>query len=285
MQSDLAALLRQPTSLDVDWVLPGDYAERAWIVADDSRLCYTVSPARRQHFRLDLARVLAVPPGRLTLCPARPPIHNQAYRGQLVRHLYVATGIPAPLPRAERAPICLLDLRPILLSFSWYFAPAGVLQVAPLLERFAPRAPEGFALGFSRDDGPIERLHRPLAVEDGDVIGIHLFVPPPEDISSTDSDDDMRPPTDALPQPAGDLTDGASSQSPGLPPAAPAGASAPRLLWPKALVHGHLPGLCFPGGNSALLFRCPVCQLCGLWGPPVPPCFQSSSQSGFQHYS
>ena len=192
-QSDLPALLRQPDGWDSDWVLPGDYEERAWIISDDRQLCHTVPPDRRQHFRNDLSQILSVPARCLALCPARAPLRDHSYRGRLIRHLYAATHLSASTRRDDREPICLLDLRPILLSFAWYFAPAGVLRPEPLIARFAPRAPEGYVLGFTRLDGPIVRLQAPIQVVDGDVVALHFFIPPPADISSSDDDDDAGP--------------------------------------------------------------------------------------------
>eukprot|EP00439_Symbiodinium_sp_Y106_P028276 s5241_g3.t1 len=58
-RSDLAAMLRTADGWDPDWLIPGDYAERAWVIADDRHLCFTVAPTRRRHFKQDLAEVLA----------------------------------------------------------------------------------------------------------------------------------------------------------------------------------------------------------------------------------
>ena len=108
----------------------------------------TVAPDRRRHFRHDIAQVLSVPPGRLLLRPAYHPLLDHASHGRIVRHLYVATQVPAPVrSRDTRPPICLLDLGPLLLGFTWYSAPQGVLQHEPLLDRFSPRCPDGYVLG------------------------------------------------------------------------------------------------------------------------------------------
>ena len=192
-QSDLPALLRQPDGWDGDWILPGDYEERAWVVAADRQLCYSVPPTRRQHLRNDLAQVLAIPARRLALSPAREPLGDHAYRGRLIRHLYAAACLSEAVRRRDREPICLLDLRPIMLSFAWYYAPAGTLQHGPLLARFEPRAPEGYVLGFTRRDSPIARLQAPLLVSDGEVVALHFFIPPPADISSTEDEGDVGP--------------------------------------------------------------------------------------------
>ena len=186
-RSDLAAMLRTADGWDPDWLIPGDYAERAWVIADDRHLCFTVAPTRRRHFRQDLAEVLAVSARQLLLRPAQDPLTDHAFRGQLVRHLYVATGLTT-VPSVARCPICFLDLRPILLGFSWYYVPAGILTHQRVHDRFSPRIPEGYALGFSKAGSPICPFDRPLQVSDGDVVAIHFFIPPPADLSSSDSD-------------------------------------------------------------------------------------------------
>ena len=111
------------------------------IIADDRSLCFTVAPTRRRHFRQDIAQILAVIPGRLTLRPARIPLTDHAYRGHLVRHLYVATLLP---PGGNRSSVCLLDLRPLLLGFTWYSAKDGLLPIQRIKDRFLARVPNSY---------------------------------------------------------------------------------------------------------------------------------------------
>ena len=259
-RSDLAAMLRTADGWDPDWLIPGDYAERAWVIADDRHLCFTVAPTRRRHFRQDLAEVLAVPARQLLLRPAQEPLTDHAFRGQLVRHLYVATGLPT-VPSVARCPICFLDLRPILLGFSWYYVPEGILTRLRVHDRFSPRIPEGYALGFSKAGSPIGPFDRPLQVSDGDVVAIHFYIPPPADLSSSDSDQ-------GGPGPGGRASEGDSSGPPSVSTPGPTEASTTTIVSRHS--DGHDAGTGGSRRHDGLRASCgPVRTACAaMWNCP-----------------
>ena len=95
----------------------------------------------------------------------------------------------------------------------------------------------------------------------------------------------MRPPADALPQPAGDFTDVASSQSPGQPHATSAGASAPPAWGPGSCGQRHsCTDICLGRASPGAILPCcsdAPCAHFAACGPLCRPAFSRVVNQAF----
>ena len=166
-------------SPDTRWrpeaMFPGDYRDHAWVLSDSGAFKFLVRRGRRHLLRHDLAARLATDVDALSLSVATPGILDHMHKGFYTKALMVATVVPAGHRRIAPAPTVFLDLRALLLGFTWRYAPLGVLAHRPLLGQFISRCPPSHVLGFSlRHEAP-SPLVRDLRVEHGDVVQIELL--------------------------------------------------------------------------------------------------------------
>ncbi|CAE7260050.1 unnamed protein product [Symbiodinium sp. CCMP2592] len=155
---------------------PADFRDHSWILADSAHFAFLVRRGRRHVLRQDLALVLRCPPTRLLLRPAVPSISNHMHAGSVSKAVLVAHILEEDLTfHSPRAPLIIIDQRPILLGFSWVWVPSGRLDPASLLPRYVTRCPVGHTVGCTRDDGHTEPFFSPFDVRDGEVIEIEYL--------------------------------------------------------------------------------------------------------------
>ena len=161
--------------------VPGDFSNSGWIVAHATD--YTGPPEFRHHFvserghllRQDLAELLGVQWNHLVLRPAVPNVSDHMHLGTVSRGVLAAIcTTDGTHYRAPRHPICFLDARPILLSFSCCWAPQSELNPGPLIQRFAPRCPAGHKLVAARANGKTWDMLHVAHVDDGEIIELRF---------------------------------------------------------------------------------------------------------------
>ena len=115
---------------------------------------------------------------RLILRPAVPYPVDHEYRGEPVTAVVVAKSTEAG--RRHDAPrsliLCCLDLRPILLDFSWVYVEDGRLSYELLLARFLPRCPRGYVIGCSTGDQVPAARPSGIPIVDGQVVVVVVVV-------------------------------------------------------------------------------------------------------------
>ena len=187
----LPDMLSSTEGWDTAWLPPGEWENNAWVLARLENFTFRIAPFRSLQVRADLALGVGTPESNLIVCPARPQVDNLAFRGRMSRNILVAiAGEHGRHYSQPRLTICILDLRAILQGFSWYALPDGILHHDRVASRFGPRCPEGYSLGRLMPDGSIRLLQEPISVHDGEVVCLTFFIPPPENLSSSEYSSD-----------------------------------------------------------------------------------------------
>ena len=187
----LPDMLSSTEGWDTAWLPPGEGENNAWVLARLENFTFRIAPFRSLQVRADLALRVGTPESNLIVCPTRPQVDNLAFRGRMSRNILVAiAGEHGRHYSQPRLTICILDLRAILQGFSWYALPDGILHHDRVASRFGPRCPEGYSLGRLMPDGSIRLLQEPISVHDGEVVCLTFFIPPPENLSSSEYSSD-----------------------------------------------------------------------------------------------
>ncbi|CAE7364014.1 unnamed protein product [Symbiodinium sp. CCMP2592] len=151
-------------------VPPPPQHDLIWVIADQMHFSYIVQPGRRHFLRQDLSVVLGCRGDSLVLRPAIGAT-DYSHRGVTARAVLVAhVPIDESPRRTPRPPYALLDLRPLLLGFSWAEAPNGDVDHLALRQRFAARCPLGFVLACTDIAGDTSPLTHDIRVQDSDTL-------------------------------------------------------------------------------------------------------------------
>ncbi|CAE7309490.1 unnamed protein product [Symbiodinium sp. CCMP2592] len=159
--------------------IPGDSSRGLWVMTDTEPFHYAIQPDRAQHVRQDIADHIACPVANLRLCPTT---------ARTRRHLH---------------PICILDLRPLLLGLTWQFTADGYLDQEALMRRLAMHRPLGFELVLESGGRVIDPEVINWAVHDGELLTVrarpeqHWLHNDSEDREGPQSPDDHLPPEDS----------------------------------------------------------------------------------------
>ncbi|CAE7236785.1 unnamed protein product [Symbiodinium sp. CCMP2592] len=221
--ADFSDMIRDPAVWQPPPAFPGNHRNNTWIMSDAGSFIHVMRRGRGHLLRQDLAQLLQCVPAQLILVPAQMPVFDHMQTGALLRGLLVATlAAPGNTYHTPRAPIVVLDRRPILLGYAWISAPNGLMQPGPLQARHQARCPIGHVLGYTHNGSRPRPLQFPVRVQDGDIITIEyltrtqaLEAPPP-----------TPPPSSPPDSPDGETRSHNLSSAPGAPPQARAGGAA-----------------------------------------------------------
>ncbi|CAE7817460.1 unnamed protein product [Symbiodinium sp. CCMP2592] len=160
---------------NVEWAPGLEYRRSFWVLTAYRPFLLHVEADRRDFFRADIAQRLAVPPGRLLLCPTEPNIVNFAHIGLPAQGVLAAVVRNGPLSVRHADVNFFLDCRPLLLGISWRTSPDGILRAESIWDQYRTRCPAGWVLGWSRAQNRPEFLHSDIQVGEGEVITINIL--------------------------------------------------------------------------------------------------------------
>ncbi|CAE7029298.1 unnamed protein product, partial [Symbiodinium sp. CCMP2456] len=141
----LASMLRRPRMWEPFPELGGAQQNVSWVLSDGPVAATSVDRDLFASSSSGAAASLRLPDGSFTLVPTSPAIDDHARLGVLSRGVLVAcqTHDFTPNGRNAKTPF-VLDLRPILLTIGWAYAPDSLVDVASLCHRLAWRCPAGY---------------------------------------------------------------------------------------------------------------------------------------------
>ena len=150
-------------------------SDAAWILGPSGPVTVRV-PLQRQHrARHEIANCVGLPLNSVVITPAFGGVGDFVDRGDLMRNVVVARPMESPAGiRAPFCPVCILDVRPLLLQFDWVPCSEGIFDPTPIIDRFRHRCPPGYRLGRIVDGASFRTLDGPFLIQDGDVITLAL---------------------------------------------------------------------------------------------------------------
>ena len=171
ISSNLADMLRSADGWGSYPAPLPNVSDIAWILGSEGPRSLYVPPHRQARAREAIATFTGIPAHGLYLSPAFGGVSDFAPQGLLVRNVVVARAQRAEEgQRPQRHPVCILDLRPLLLGFDWCQCPEGIFDTSRILARFEHRCPEHFHLGRVRNGSAFDPFDVPFLIQDGDVI-------------------------------------------------------------------------------------------------------------------
>ena len=144
-------MLLSPTGWSVDFAPEGEYGEFLWAVGMTRSFLHELDPSRRNAARRDLAQASSILERELHIKLATPPITDYAHLGRQARNVAAVYASPDRDLDEGQDIVCFVDLRAILLDFSWFICRHGILEHARL-DRFRPRCPQGFEVGLLQQE-------------------------------------------------------------------------------------------------------------------------------------
>ena len=165
----LEDMLQSTLMWDPDADIPSPGGIHFLLLTDGMPTLFTLQPQRGRHYRADISRALQCDEQDLTIQQSTPRQQDVLFRGHHVRAVVVATTTISriPVPPGLLLPsqfLLFLDCRPIYLSFQWLLLSSPELPVQSLVDRYAPRCPEGFIVSVkgaeieNRDTGAVFRF-------------------------------------------------------------------------------------------------------------------------------
>ena len=194
----LADMLQFTTNWEPSPTPVENTSDIAWVLGPAGPSPLQVPRQRQHRARYDIAAHTGIHPRELALTPAFGGVLDFADRGILMRNVVAARSLTAPDGVNQvRAPVCLLDLRPVLLGFDWISCPNGIFMPERIQTRIAQRCPPGFQLGRIANDACFGDLQDPFLIQDGDVVTLVFkqLDSPPDDDDTRASGEHPDPPT------------------------------------------------------------------------------------------
>ena len=195
----LADMLQSAEGWASSPITADNQSDIAWVLGPAGPAALQV-PGHRQHrARHEIAAHVGIPNRDLALSPAFGGISDFAEHGVLLRNVVVARSLAAQDGAVlAQIPVCILDLRPLLLGFDWIPCPNGILLPDKIITRFLHRCPPGYCIGRIVQEACFSRLQEPFLIQDGDVVTLAFR----QSDTATASSDHMA--DDAQPAPADD---------------------------------------------------------------------------------
>ncbi|CAE7900299.1 unnamed protein product, partial [Symbiodinium sp. KB8] len=186
---DVSHILRGPEASPDHIDFPRTVVEAAWVLHEGGGFQFEVSPDRRSFVRRDLAEIVQAPAHQLVIRPAKPAIVDHAVRGAPSRNVLATCRCRGSHYNEPRDVIVILDVRPILLTFTWWFCPQGTLALSEVQSRFGDRCPPGFCIGLLTFDGFFVDAGARITVQDGEHVTV-VFTEEEGDTADETSDQD-----------------------------------------------------------------------------------------------
>ena len=167
----LADMLQSAEGWASSPITADNQSDIAWVLGPAGPAALQV-PGHRQHrARQEIAAHVGIPNRDLALSPAFGGISDFAEHGVLLRNVVVARSLAAQDDAVPaQIPVCILDLRPLLLGFDWIPCPHGILLPDKIIARFLHRCPPGYCIGRIVREACFCRLQEPFLIQDGDVV-------------------------------------------------------------------------------------------------------------------
>ena len=166
--ADVQSILGGPAHGPEDIDFPRSMEEAAWVLYNGGDFRFEVPPERRSYVRPDIAARVQIPSNQLVIRPAAPPITDYAFRGAATRNVLAVCRGGGSHYSEPRDIIVILDARPLLLTFTWWFCPQGILALEDVARRFGNRCPVGHHVGLITAVGTLVERSTRLQVQDGE---------------------------------------------------------------------------------------------------------------------
>ena len=169
---DISHILRGPEASPDHIDFPRTLVEAAWVLHAGEGFHFEVPPDRRSSVRRDLADTVQVLVHQLVIRPAKPAIVDHAVRGAPSRNVLATCRCQGSHYNEPRDTVVILDVRPILLTFTWWSCSQGTLALSEVQSRFGDRCPQGFCIGLLTVDGFFVDADARIAVQDGEHVTV-----------------------------------------------------------------------------------------------------------------